>query len=150
MDRIGNKRVVSNILNGRFSAISYGEEGLKSRMNKIKRNDPYLSSEYGFSYFLPIGALERVKGNWEGKKFQEFEIKPEALDKQSAAPQLPETNTTATAEMQTTPIAESGTPIVSNQATLNNVNPQTGLTTTEDALLSPSEKAIRLNQRGMA
>ena len=41
------------------------------------------------------------------------------------------------------------TPIVPN-TNVNPVNPATGLTTTETALLSPGEQAIRQRQKGMA
>ena len=40
------------------------------------------------------------------------------------------------------------TPVVSNQP-ITSPNPETGLTTTEEALLSPSEKVIQQRQRGM-
>ena len=148
--RIGNKKVVMNVLNGRFSAVPYGQEGLAGRMNKILRNNPYLNSKYGFSYFLPLGALEKVKGKWDGKLFKEMEVKPKPkpIDDVSAAPQISQQNLTNTAEAPATPMLDSGTPTVSNQQASNSVNPQTGLTSNETALLSPTEQAIRLNQRG--
>ena len=43
------------------------------------------------------------------------------------------------------PVPDTGTPSVSPVA--NNVNPTTGLTTTETALLSPGDQAIRQKQR---
>ena len=50
----------------------------------------------------------------------------------------------------TTPLPNTPTPDVSQVNLNQDVDSQTGLTTIEEALLSPSEKAIRLNQTGMA
>ena len=50
-------------------------------------------------------------------------------------------------QIKTPPLPKQPTPIV--QQTTAQVSPQTGLTVSETALLSPDEQAIRLKQRGM-
>ena len=48
--------------------------------------------------------------------------------------------------IQTQPLENTPTPVVSN-TNVAQINPQTGLTSTETALLSPEEQAIRIRQR---
>jgi len=52
-----------------------------------------------------------------------------------------------TPEIKTPPLPKQPTPVV--QQTTPNVIPNTGLTVTETALLSPDEQAIKLRQRGI-
>ena len=52
------------------------------------------------------------------------------------------------AEPEVPELEDSGDPVVGAQAP--DVNPATGLTTTETALLSPGEQAIRQRQKGIA
>ena len=59
-------------------------------------------------------------------------------DKVSSLPQ--QTEDRAFAELQTPPLPASGQPIVRTAAA--NVNPNTNLTRTQEALLSPSERVI--------
>ena len=56
---------------------------------------------------------------------------------------------TGEAEPVTPQLPNTGVPTVPNN-NMNPVNPATGLTTTETALLSPGEQAIRLRQKGIA
>ena len=56
---------------------------------------------------------------------------------------------TGEAEPVTPELPNMPTPIVPNN-NMNPTNPATGLTTTETALLSPGEQAIRQRQKGMA
>ena len=91
--------------------------------------------------------LEAAKMKWKGVRFEDMEKELEQPDEQSAAPvetpQVAPIEEPQVAELPTTPA-----PIV--QAQVPNVNPQTGLTTTETALLSPGEQAIVKRQRGIA
>ena len=91
--------------------------------------------------------LEAAKRRWKGIRFQDMERELEQPDEQSAAPvetpQVAPVEEPQVAELPTTPA-----PVV--QAQVPDVNPQTGLTTTETALLSPGEQAIRQRQKGVA
>jgi len=142
---------VQALMQGRYNALSYGPEGLKSRREKIIRRNPDLNiGRYSLQYFLPFGALENEKAFWQFKKFEDLEEKPER-EQQSAIPQPFEgTPTAQISETQVPPLADTPDPVVA--ASVPNVNPATGLTTTETALLSPGEQAIRQRQkqRGIA
>ena len=142
-DGIPTKAIM--LMNGFYTPLSYGPEGLKSRREKILRNQPDLDQRiYNYQYFFPLGMLEAAKMKWKGIRFEDMEKELEQPDEQSAAPvetpQVAPVEEPQVAELPTTPA-----PIV--QAQVPNVNPQTGLTTTETALLSPGEQAIRLRQK---
>ena len=142
-DGIPTKAIM--LMNGFYTPLSYGPEGLKSRREKILRNVKDLDQrKYNYQYFFPLGMLEAAKMKWKGIRFEDMEKELEQPDEQSAAPvetpQVAPVEEPQVAELPTTPA-----PIV--QAQVPNVNPQTGLTTTETALLSPGEQAIRLRQK---
>ena len=58
----------------------------------------------------------------------------------------PEPTIQQTSSIQTPPLPRTPTPVQSGR-NVAPINPNTGLTTTETALLSPGEQAIRLRQR---
>jgi hypothetical protein len=145
-DSIPTKAIM--LMNGFYTPLSYGPEGLKSRREKILRNNKDLDQRiYNYQYFFPLGMLEAAKRRWKGIRFQDMEREIEQPDEQSAAPvetpQVAPIEEPQVAELPTTPA-----PVV--QAQVPDVNPQTGLTTTETALLSPGEQAIRQRQKGVA
>jgi len=133
-------------MNGRYTALSYVEKGLISRMKKIKNNNPDV--DLSFTYFLPLGALEAEKRSWDGKAFSDFELETEEPEQQSSAPMAPnmaqKTEIAEVAPLPQTP-APKAAPVQTATA-----NPVTGLTGTETALLSPDEQVIRQRQRGTA
>ena len=134
------------LMDGRYTALSYGPEGLKSRREKIIRNDPDLDrGRYSLQYFLPFGALENEKTFWNFKKFSDFEERPQPERQREAKSILPPKAPRVETEPVVPEIADTPTPQV--QAATPAVNPVTGLTTTETALLSPGEQAIRLRQK---
>ena len=138
---------VSMFISGRYTPITYGPEGLKSRREKIIRRNPDLDqSVFNYQYFLPIGLLEREKLRWTGLRFEDFEREQEAQQQESSVVQPVTTPVAQTPEIQTPPVQETGAPVVASQPVAG-VNPITGLTTTETALLSPGEAAIRQRQR---
>ena len=94
---------------------------------------------------MPIGLLEREKNRWNGLRFEDFERQQET-QQQSAVEQPVETPVATAPEIQTPPVQETGAPVVAPQPVVG-ANPMTGLTTTETALLSPGEAAIRQKQR---
>ena len=138
---------VASFISGRYTPITYGPEGLKSRREKIIRRNPDLDqSVFNYQYFLPLGLLEREKLRWTGLKFEDFEKEQEAQQQESSVVQPVTTPVAQTPEIQTPPVQETGAPVVAPQPVAG-VNPMTGLTTTETALLSPGEAAIRQRQR---
>jgi hypothetical protein len=134
------------LMDGRYTALSYGPEGLKSRREKIIRNNADLDrGRYSLQYFLPFGALENEKTFWNFKKFSDFEERPRPERQREAKSIIPPKAPRVETEPEVPEIAETGEPQV--QAAAPTVSPVTGLTTTETALLSPGEQAIRLRQR---
>ena len=95
---------------------------------------------------MPLGLLEREKLRWTGLKFEDFEKEQEAQQQESSVVQPVTTPVAQTPEIQTPPVQETGAPVVAPQPVAG-VNPMTGLTTTETALLSPGEAALRQRQR---
>jgi len=63
------------------------------------------------------------------------------------APVFSAPETQQTSELPVAPLPKTPEPTVNNVRTASEINPNTGLTTTETALLSPSEQAIRQRQR---
>ena len=134
------------LMNGRFTPLSYGPEGLKSRREKILRNNKDLDPRiFNYQYFFPLGLLEAEKNRWKGVTFKAMEREEVS---QAPVQRTIETPTQVAAEPQVAPLPDTGAPVVQPQAA--NVNQTTGLTTTETALLSPGEQAIRQRQRGVA
>ena len=136
-------------MNGFYTPLSYGPEGLKSRREKILRNQPDLDQRiYNYQYFYPLGLLEAEKNRWKGITFKDMERREKEPEQTSAAPVVLPTRTADVQEPQIQPIPDTGTPVVQPQVT--NVDQATGLTTTETAFLSPGEQAIVKRQRGTA
>jgi len=134
------------LMNGRFTPLSYGREGLKSRKDKILRNNKDLDPRiFNYQYFIPLGMLEAIKSKWKGVTFKAMER--EELS-QTPIQRTVETPTQIAAEPEVAPLPDTGAPVV--QPEVANVDQTTGLTTTETALLSPGEQAIRQRQRGVA
>jgi hypothetical protein len=134
------------LMDGRYTALSYGPEGLKSRREKIIRNNPDIDrGRYSLQYFLPFGALENEKNFWNFKKFSDFEERPQPERQREAKSIIPPKAPRVETEPVVPEIAD--TPIPQVQAAAPAVSPVTGLTTTETALLSPGEQAIRLRQK---
>ena len=149
-DRKLGKKQIRNILDGTFSALSWGEGGLESRYKKIQNANPdKIFDKYDF---IPRFELNDVKRKWDRMKFEDFEVERKEPEQVSQAPIVP--NTVAVEpEIPVPQVAETGAPVVNPNAmagVTGVVNPATGLTKTETALLSPGEKAIRQGQRGIA
>ena len=96
---------------------------------------------------MPIGGLEQIKNKWRQLKFEDFEReRKEPIDQTSALPKLgvePEEEKIVTPQLPQSP--DPAPPL----AQAADVIPATGLTTTETALLSPSDQVIRQRQRGI-
>ena len=135
---------IAAILSGRYVPLSYGKDALISRYNKIKSGQP--NKVFNINDFVPIGGLEQVKNKWRQFKFEDFERQtrePEQL------PDLPQVETPVEEKpVATKPLPTSPDPAPPLPQTAD-VIPATGLTTTETALLSPSDQIIRQRQRGI-
>ena len=140
---------LDNLMDGFFTPVSYSESGLEQRADELYKE--YLKSGIVInrSDLLPLSKLDGIIFKMENIRFKDL-VDPERAplpnpagsgsnlffgeqQQEPVTPQLPDTPT----------------PVVPN-TNMNPVNPATGLTTTETALLSPGEQAIRQRQKGMA
>ena len=120
-----------------------------SRMKKRVKEADKIAKERGEKiekdYFYPKRMFRNIVREYGKKKLDQSEGKTELqkieelmnLD-QSSIPQ--QDTTVQTANIQTPPLGNTPMPKVQNVA--QNVNPQTGLTRTQSALLSPTEQII--------
>ena len=164
-DRLG-ENTAEAVLNGYFKPVATGMgKGnklgvLDKRMNDIYKNNPGIDKFFSREYFLPE-SLELLKEKWSVRKFEDYENESEYIKKQdSTEPSKyfnddllsPRLNTSSLpTETPPVQVADSGEAIPANLSSSNGVVNQTsGLTSTEEALLSPSEQLIRKTQRGIA
>ena len=140
-DRKISQNVIDNIIRGRFTPLSWGLGGLEARYNKIKKLNPKL--RFRERDFIPEQQLDRAKDKWERKTFRSFEIERKEPEQVSQAPVATPTQT-ASADLPTTPLPDTGPPVVNPNQMANvsgpAINPQTGLTDSQSVYLSPTEK----------
>ena len=150
LEERGLKRLSRSLLKrGEFTPVNISDAAMEKRAENIKA--AYPDEIINRRDLYPRRALERVIDKWDGEEFEDYELdKEDKLQQVSqAAPiNVPQPNV-AMAPVQTQPLPDTGgTPIV--QANVNatgQINPATGLTQTETALLSPTEQLIRQRQR---
>ena len=150
-DRKVSKKRISNLLKGYYTPVDYNKGLFKKKLKELKaledkRGVEIFTKERGRNYYYPRRELDDVIRNFERRKF-EIEVPP-AERQASGVPVTvaePIVQEVAQAEIQTPPLPETPKPDVAsatNLASINVVNPMTGLTRTEGALLSPGEQAI--------
>ena len=145
-DRKISDKVINNILRGKFTALSWGEGGLTSRYNKIKKNNP--EKRFRKNDFIPTSSLDRAKRAWERKSFKDFELEKFESEEPNKPLIAPKFNSSK-ADIPVAPLPQTPAPTAAPVQTAA-ANPVTGLTGTETALLSPDEQVIRQRQRGTA
>lgn len=139
---------LDNLMDGFFTPVSYSESGLEQRADELYQE--YLKSGIVInrSDLLPLSKLDGIIFKMENIRFKDL-VDPQRAPLPNPAGSgsnlfLGEQQEPVTPQLPDTP-----TPVVPN-TNMNPVNPATGLTTTETALLSPGEQAIRQRQKGMA
>ena len=142
---------LDNLMDGVFTPVSYSESGLEQRADELYSEYKKNGISINRSDLMPFGKLDSIIFRMENIKFKDLEDPnrtPLPTPSGSGTPSLfnmgAQESEPVTPELPNTP-----TPIVPNN-NMNPVNPATGLTTTETALLSPGEQAIRQRQKGMA
>ena len=149
---------IDMVIDGEFKPLSFSIPRFEEKIETLEENlektgrkgkDLYVNEENMF----PESDLEDIMDLLEDADLNgafPFDITtdPEPsqvgvrLEDQTFAP------ATQVSEIKTPPLPKQPTPVV--QQTTASVIPQTGLTASETALLSPDEQAIRLKQRGIA
>jgi len=145
---------IDNLLKGKFTPVSYSKNALKLRANELYEEYFKNGITINKNDLKPFTELNEIIREMKQIKFDDL------LD-ENRRPFTPNQNLptnkdlqgleglTGEAEPVTPELPNMPTPIVPNN-NMNPTNPATGLTTTETALLSPGEQAIRQRQKGMA
>ena len=146
---------IDNLLDGKFTPVSYSKDALKLRADELYKEYQRDGILLNKNDLKPFSELNAVIREMKRIKFDDLldENRRPFTPSQQTAPTMEEIQglegLTGEAEPVTPQLPNTPTPIVPN-ANMNPVNPATGLTTTETALLSPGEQAIRQRQKGMA
>ena len=149
-----SSKTIRNIMNGKFTPVNFSEQRFEKKLDTIKKRE----KEQGFTYDLdkrfifPKRQMKRVIRRLNRDSFDQPFYYDRPVDKRSSLPRI-EPQDTGIASLrpappiQTPPLPKQPVPVV--QQTQSNIIPNTGLTASETALLSPDEQAIRLKQRGI-
>tara|TARA_X000001382_G_scaffold32489_1_gene21319 strand:+ start:1867 stop:6405 length:4539 start_codon:yes stop_codon:yes gene_type:complete len=158
--RFRNKNLVSNLMYSKtYTPYKYYRQLFEDRYKRALRDTQKQNRPApNYTYVYPIAELEKVMANHQGldltKSYQENMKEKESfsLPKQEKKPSpnsdenILKMLQSQEAKIKTPPLPE--TPKAINVATATpKVNPNTLLTRSESALLSPTEQQIRLNQR---
>ena len=148
---------VRKILSGKFDALPYSKPRFKGKLKELKE----LNREYNKTHktkrsinkrsFYPKRELDKVLRFLKNQrldeefKYDKITVPTIQMNDQTRLV-LPNEEATGTAgggglQFQTPPLAQTPMPVV-NQAQMAQKDPQTNLTRTETALLSPTEKVI--------
>ena len=156
---------IRRILNGDFDALPFSESRFKNKIKELEK----IEKEEGFNKkrtlnrdsFYPKYELKDILRNLKFQRLDEpffydkiTEPTIERNDRTRLVLPNEETKTQLTelitppnnVPINTPPVSQE---VVKTSALPSNVNPETGLTYIDDALLSNEEKAMRLRQRGM-
>ena len=147
VDRVG-KRTAVNIINGRFTPLSYSEEALRGRYENVKRGNPKMKLD--ITEYLPFGKLTDVKVKWMQMTFEDYERELKEPEQRQQTSQVTQPAPAAEQEPQTPELAETPAAIPGPPPVASVPNPATGLTPVESSLLSREEQLIRQRQRGLA
>ena len=111
----------------------------KERMKKrVKEAEKLDRGKVNKDYFYPKRLLKQIEKEYKDKKLETQEPVVEPLS--SLPTEDTSIQTTRLPEIQTPPLPNMAMPVV--QTARANVNPNTNLTRTQEALLSPEEKII--------
>ena len=150
-----SSQVVRNIMRGRFTPVGFSEPLFQKKIATLKKREKEKGIDFDLSkrYLFPKSGMKRVIRKLKNDKLTEQFYynrpkEPVTTEPQSSLPSLQQSNvqvSQAPTKPVTPPLPKTPTPVLAAQA---NPISATGLTNTEMALLSPSEQAIRLRQRG--
>ena len=151
-----SKKQIYRLMDGEFIPVKFSESLFEKKLRIIEKNekrsgmDKRRSMNDDFHY--PRDELLDVFYDLDGRSINEpfyFDPKPEDQSKNIINLDLQEQEPVqqASKKIETPPLPPQPTATQVASATTAPINPATGLTTVETALLSPSEQAIRLKQR---
>ena len=143
--RRANKRRLSNkefnrILAGIYTPVNYSKSRMQKRVRDVLKAYPEERVDINFVY--PKAGFDSVLLEYRSKSLKPVETKEQEIEDQRSEV-IPRPEPTRVSQLQTPPLPSTPAPIVSGTQTANVVNPLSGLTQTETALLSPEEQLIR-------
>jgi len=143
--RRANKRRLSNkefnrILAGIYTPVNYSKSRMQKRVRDVLKAYPEERVDINFVY--PKAGFDSVLLEYRSKSLKPVETKEQEIEDQRSEV-IPRPEPTRVSQVQTPPLPRTPAPIVSGTQTANVVNPMSGLTQTETALLSPEEQIIR-------
>jgi len=145
---------IRNLIKGYFTPITFSEGALLKKIKNLKdiekrRGIEIFTKEKNRRYYAPFRELDRIIRSYDRKKFDVEIEKKEQKTSQNVNVPVEKPIQTAEVEIQTPPLNTTTDNPNINPATnlLASINPTTNLTKTEEALLSPTDKIIRQNQR---
>jgi hypothetical protein len=152
---MGSKEI-AKLFRGKFTPFNYSKPRMEKRWKQAK--EAYKGENPIKSYFYPRSELNRVIREYRNKslKYETDEgdsildkIKDAIIPPAGAAEMEPiiDTSNMQTNRIQTPPLPQTPQPAQMSGLASLQINPETRLTRTETALLSPSEQAIRQGQR---
>jgi hypothetical protein len=166
-----SKVTINMLLSGKFNATNLPPLEVTSiypkMLERIKKNNPEKYGDLKLTDIFDRSELIGIKNKWmrvplglTNDQLEHWFLTGEILEKEpiKVEPQssiIPEEKTTQVSEAITIPnnvpveTANVSQEVVKTAALPNNINQDTGLTATEEALLSNTEKALRRKQRNV-
>ena len=152
-----SRKTISNIMRGRFTPVTFSDARMDKKVKTLKKREKELGFEYNLDkrFIYPERDLKRVIRNLKRDNLNDkfyYDVIEESLKKKSSLPVIPQNNIKVAnnqPKIETPPLPKQPEPVAAATA-LPKIDPVTQLTSTETALLSPDEQAIRLKQRGIA
>ena len=148
-----SSKTIRNIMSGKFTPVTFSEQRFEKKLDIIKKRE----KEQGFTYDLdkrfifPKRDMKRVIRRLKRDSLEDtfYYDKPKEDLRGSVPLRTPDVGIASirTPKIKTPPLPPQPTPVAPQ--TTAQLIPQTGLTASETALLSPEEQAIRLKQRGI-
>ena len=144
-------------MRGRFTPVTFSDARMDKKVKTLKKREKELGFEYNLDkrFIYPERDLKRVIRNLKRDNLNDkfyYDVIEESLKKKSSLPVIPQSNIKVAnnqPKIETPPLPKQPEPVAAATA-LPKIDPVTQLTSTETALLSPDEQAIRLKQRGIA
>ena len=137
--RLSN-REFNTLFRGKYTPIKYSKLRMRKRLKDIEAAFPDQEIDRDFAF--PVRDLNAVIREYRNKSLKPVETTEREIEDQRSEV-TPRPEPTRVSQVQTPPLPSTPAPIVSRTQTANVVNPLSGLTQTETALLSPEEQLIR-------
>ena len=149
-----SRKTINSLLNGEFVPVTFSESRFEKKIKKIRDNETQFDYSYNLSddELYPKYELKDVISNLKyGSLKDEFYYDKKDLRSEAPVEEVEQTEVVEAPQpkIKTPPLPKQPEPVVIAPAKPQ-VNPNTQLTSSEMALLSPDEQAIRLKQRGIA